>query len=92
MLEKCGVQPDAIVEECRRLIKNLPKAATAAPQPGLYVSQPLNAVLEKAFDEALRFKDEFVSTEHLLLAHLRADATIPPASCSTAPAPLTTPS
>ena len=68
VLEKCNVQPAAIVEECRRLIRNLPKTATAAPQAGLYVSQSLGAVLEKAFDEALRFKDEFVSTEHLLLA------------------------
>src|ERR1035438_9493472 len=38
------------------------------PQPGLYASQPLNEVLERAFDEASRFKDEFVSTEHLLLS------------------------
>ncbi len=37
-------------------------------QPGMYLSQPLNQVLEHAFDEATRFKDEFVSTEHLLLA------------------------
>ena len=37
-------------------------------QPGMYLSQPLNQVLERAFDEATRFKDEFVSTEHLLLA------------------------
>ena len=37
-------------------------------QPGMYLSQPLNQVLERAFDEAGHFKDEFVSTEHLLLA------------------------
>ena len=37
-------------------------------QPGMYLSQPLNQVLERAFDEAGRFKDEFVSTEHLLLS------------------------
>ncbi len=37
-------------------------------QPGMYLSQPLNQVLERAFDEATHFKDEFVSTEHLLLA------------------------
>src|SRR5262249_20231899 len=37
-------------------------------QPGVYLSQPLNEVLERAFEESGRFKDEFVSTEHLLLA------------------------
>ena len=43
-------------------------------QPGL--SQPLNKVLEQAFREAANFKDEYVSTEHLLLgvAHLKGDA------------------
>ena len=45
---------------------SLPK--TTGMQPGMYLSPPLNQVLERAFDEAIRFKDEFVSTEHLLLA------------------------
>jgi ATP-dependent Clp protease ATP-binding subunit ClpB len=67
VLEKCGVQPDAIVAEGQRLLNNVPKVS-APPQPGLYASQPLNEVLERAFEEAGRFKDEFVSTEHLLLA------------------------
>jgi ATP-dependent Clp protease ATP-binding subunit ClpB len=66
VLEKCNVHPDAIVSEARRLLGNLPKQAGL--QPGLYLSQPMNQVLEKAFDEATHFKDEFVSTEHLLLA------------------------
>ncbi len=66
VLEKCGVQPDAIIAEARRQIETVPK--TAGMQPGMYLSQPLNQVLERAFDEATRFKDEFVSTEHLLLA------------------------
>ncbi len=66
VLEKCNVHPDAIVTEARRLLTGLPK--TAGMQPGMYLSQPLNQVLERAFDEATHFKDEFVSTEHLLLA------------------------
>jgi len=66
VLEKCGVHPDAIVSEANRQMANLPK--TAGMQPGMYLSQPLNQILEHAFDEAIRFKDEFVSTEHLLLA------------------------
>ncbi len=66
LLEKCGVQPAAIVAEARRLLGNLPK--TSGGQPGVYLSQPLNQVLERAFDEAGHFKDEFVSTEHLLLS------------------------
>ena len=74
VLEKCGVHPDAIVTEARRQLEALPK--TSGMQPGMYLSQPLNQVLEHAFDEAARFKDEFVSTEHLLLsiAAQRGDA------------------
>src|SRR5579863_3144441 len=66
VLEKCNVHPDAVVAEARRLLGGLPK--TAGMQPGMYLSQPMNQVMEKAFDEATHFKDEFVSTEHLLLA------------------------
>jgi len=66
VLEKCGLHPDAIVSEANRMLRTLPK--TGGMQPGMYLSQPLNQVIERAFDEASRFKDEFVSTEHLLLA------------------------
>src|SRR4029077_456986 len=66
VLEKCGVHPDAIVSEATHQIANVPK--TAGMQPGMYLSQPLNQVMERAFDEAIHFKDEFISTEHLLLA------------------------
>ncbi len=66
VLEKCGAHPDAILADAHRMAAGLPK--TSGPQPGFYASQPLNEVLEKAFSEAERFKDEFVSTEHLLLA------------------------
>jgi ATP-dependent Clp protease ATP-binding subunit ClpB len=66
VLEKCGVHPEAVLSEARRMAANIPK--TTGVQPGMYISRPLNQVLERAFDEAGRFKDEFVSTEHLLLS------------------------
>ncbi len=66
VLEKCNVQPDMIVNEAGRLLQALPKV-TGQPT-GQMISPPLNQVLESAFKEAERFKDEFVSTEHLLLA------------------------
>src|SRR5262245_3274532 len=67
VLEKCGVHPDAVASEGRRALPKLPKTQ-GMQQPGMYISQPLNQVLERAFDEATRFKDEFVSTEHILLS------------------------
>ncbi len=66
VLEKCGVQPDPLVAEAERQLSALPKV-TGQP-PGMYISPSLNQALEAAFKEAENFKDEFVSTEHLLLA------------------------
>ena len=66
VLEKCGVQPEAILQEAERALKDIPKVTGA--QPGAYISPSLNEMVDRASKEAERFKDEFVSTEHLLLA------------------------
>src|SRR6185369_16973473 len=66
VLEKCGVQPAALLQDSERALNDIPKVSGA--QPGAYVSPSLNAVVDGASEEAERFKDEFVSTEHLLLA------------------------
>ncbi len=78
VLEKCNVHPDAVISEAERQLLAIPRVQGGNPQPGgMVVSPPLNQVLESAFKEAERFKDEFVSTEHLLLAI--ADAKYDPA-------------
>ena len=84
---KCDVHPDAIVSEARRLLSILPKQQRL--QPGMYLSQPLNQVLERAFDEAAHFKDEFVSTEHLLLAIAEQPASRPDNSSTAQARPMT---
>ncbi|HWE49735.1 MAG TPA: ATP-dependent chaperone ClpB [Bryobacteraceae bacterium] len=66
VLEGCGVQPDPLINEAVRQLATLPKIS--GQPPGVYVAQSANQVLEGAFKEAERFKDEYVSTEHLLLA------------------------
>jgi ATP-dependent Clp protease ATP-binding subunit ClpB len=77
VLEKCSVQPAAILAEGERQLQALPRAQGSNPTGGMMISPGLNQVLETAFKEAERFKDEFVSTEHLLLAI--ADAKYDPA-------------
>src|ERR1700704_8808 len=69
VLEKCGAQPEAILQEAERALKDIPKVTGA--QTGAYISPSLNEVIDRASEEAERFKDEFVSTEHLLLAMSR---------------------
>ena len=74
VLEKIGVPIERLESDLHGIEEKLPRVAGAAAQPGL--SQALNKALEQAFREAANFKDEYVSTEHLLLgiAHLKGDA------------------
>jgi ATP-dependent Clp protease ATP-binding subunit ClpB len=74
VLEKIGVPTERLEHDLHQIEERLPRVAGASSQPGM--SQALNKVLEQAFKEAANFKDEYVSTEHLLLgaAHLKGDA------------------
>src|ERR1700691_99264 len=66
VLEKCGVHPDRLLAEAQRQLPQIPKVTGQAA--GMYISPAMNQVLEGAFKEAENFKDEYVSTEHLLLS------------------------
>src|SRR5579864_388837 len=70
LLAKLGAAPEVLIAEVRREIERLPKVSGAAQQ---YMSPASNDVLSRAFDEAARFKDEYVSTEHILLAIAQLD-------------------
>jgi ATP-dependent Clp protease ATP-binding subunit ClpB len=65
LLARLGVSAKAIADDLQRQLGRLPKVSGVAQQ---YLSPATNDVLSRAFDEAARFKDEFVSTEHILLA------------------------
>jgi len=73
VLEKIGVPIERLESDLHQIEEKLPRVAGAATQPGL--GQSLNKALEQAFREASNFKDEYVSTEHLLLgvANLKSD-------------------
>jgi len=70
LLARLGIRTEQLSEEMVREISRLPKVQGFAQQ---HLSRALDAVLEKSFDEATRFKDEYVSTEHLFLAIAGAD-------------------
>jgi ATP-dependent Clp protease ATP-binding subunit ClpB len=74
VLEKIGVPTERLEHELHQIEEKLPRVAGAATQPGL--SQTLNKALDQAFREAQNFKDEYVSTEHLLLgvAHAKGES------------------
>jgi ATP-dependent Clp protease ATP-binding subunit ClpB len=66
VLAKVGTSADVVRNDTQSEMGRLPKVSGSAQQPTL--SQKLARVMDQAFKEAERFKDEFVSTEHLLLA------------------------
>ena len=75
VLEKIGIGAQAVLHDAYQEIEKFPKVSgSGATQANL--SQALNQLLERAFKEADNFKDEYVSTEHLLLAatQLKRDA------------------
>jgi ATP-dependent Clp protease ATP-binding subunit ClpB len=74
VLEKVGVPTERLESDLHGIEEKLPRVAGSSAQPG--VSQALNKALDQAFREAANFKDEYVSTEHLLLgvAHIKGDA------------------
>ena len=64
LLEKLGVSPTQLASEVEKQVERLPKVSGGSEQ---YLSPETNKVLERAFEEAQRLKDEYVSTEHILL-------------------------
>jgi ATP-dependent Clp protease ATP-binding subunit ClpB len=65
ILRKLGVSPGAIAQEATAALERLPKITGAGE---VYLSSRAKAVLERAFAEADKMKDEYVSIEHILLA------------------------
>ncbi len=65
LLARLGIRAELIDQDIEREIARLPKVQGFAEQN---MGRALNDVLERAFDEADKFKDEYVSTEHFFLA------------------------
>src|SRR5690348_4058976 len=65
VLAKLGARPDAIQRELDAAIGKLPSVRGGS---GQYLGERAQRTLERAQKEAERLKDEYVSTEHLLLA------------------------
>jgi ATP-dependent Clp protease ATP-binding subunit ClpB len=65
LLGKLGVRPEGLAGEVREELARLPRVTGAAEQ---YLGPAANEVLKNSLAEAGAFKDEYVSTEHLLLA------------------------
>jgi ATP-dependent Clp protease ATP-binding subunit ClpB len=66
LLGKLGVRPDTLVPQLEAEIGKLPQVRGGSGSQ--YLGERLRQALERAQREAERLKDDYVSTEHLLLA------------------------
>ena len=66
VLEGAGVRVQQLLAGANAAIAKLPKVSGANAQPAMAAS--LQKILDRASKEADSFKDDFISTEHLLLA------------------------
>jgi ATP-dependent Clp protease ATP-binding subunit ClpB len=67
ILRKLGVSPDEILRAVMAAVEKLPKVSGGGIGEA-YLSPQAKAVLEAAFAEATKMKDEYVSIEHIFLA------------------------
>jgi ATP-dependent Clp protease ATP-binding subunit ClpB len=65
VLQKLGVNVQTLAHDMADAVAKLPKLQGQAE---LYMSAALGKILEDALKEADQFKDEYISTEHLLIA------------------------
>ena len=67
ILQKLGANPDLIASQLEEELKRIPKV-TGGGVGQVYLSSRVNEILTAAGKEAERLMDEYVSTEHLLIA------------------------
>ena len=66
VVEKIGVRPQALIAQLDGTLASRPRLHSTSLQPPF--SQEIASALSQAEKEASRMKDEYVSTEHILLA------------------------
>jgi ATP-dependent Clp protease ATP-binding subunit ClpB len=70
LVERAGAAPGAVRRELEQKLEGLPKVSGGS-QPGL--GRRVNALFQKAEDEAKGLKDDFISVEHFILAAAKHD-------------------
>ena len=66
ILQALGVPQQEMRSKLVDVLERVPKVAHEVPQ--IYVTPRASRLLENAKEESLRLKDEFISTEHILIA------------------------
>ncbi len=67
VLQKLGASPEGVLQEVSQALEKKPKLSGAGAGE-VYLSPTTKKVLDGAFTEAAKLKDEYVSIEHILVA------------------------
>ena len=67
ILQKLGANPDLIASQLEGELNRIPQV-TGGGTGQVYISSRLNEIFNAAWKEAERLMDEYLSTEHLLIA------------------------
>ncbi|HHT9138043.1 MAG TPA: ATP-dependent chaperone ClpB [Candidatus Wunengus sp. YC60] len=68
LLKKLGIDTNIILDKTMAAVNKLPQISGSGAPGQAYVSAELRDTFNSAWEEAGKLKDEYVSTEHLLLA------------------------
>jgi len=69
LVQLCGADPGLLKRDLEQILDKLPRVYGTAVD-NVYATRRFNQILIKAEDEAKRFKDEYVSVEHIYLVML----------------------
>jgi len=69
LVQLCGADPGFLKRDLEQILDKLPRVYGTAVD-NVYATRRFNQILIKAEDEAKRFKDEYVSVEHIYLVML----------------------
>ncbi|MBI2552617.1 ATP-dependent chaperone ClpB [Candidatus Uhrbacteria bacterium] len=70
VFKKIGVDISGLERDVKALLQRIPQAYSSSNVAQMYLTQEMMRVLHQAEQEAGRLHDEYISTEHLLLALL----------------------
>ena len=68
LLKKLGVDTNAVLDKTMAAVNKLPQVTGTGVPGQAYVSAELRDIFNMAWEEASKLKDEYLSTEHLLIA------------------------
>ena len=68
ILHKLGIPKDLLLKDIEGLVRKLPKVQIGGGLAQMYITDEMNKLFVQSKKEADQLRDEYISTEHLLLA------------------------